>query len=256
MRNFLLCLVLCSFIAGCQSVPYSNRSQLSLISENEETQMGREAWSEALNKEKISNDPFMNNAILRVGRAIADISGRPDFKWKFKVFSSNVANAYCLPGGKVGIYSGLFQYTANDAELATVISHEIAHAICRHGGERVSQHTLQAAGATLLGLASNSELVMAAYGLTTNFAGILPFSRTHELEADYVGLLLMAKAGYDPTQSIKFWQKFGNVDNSKLMAYFSTHPHGSDRINKLKEKMPEALKFYQQSQQKGLGTVY
>lgn len=257
MKRFFFCLIGCLFIAGCSSVPYSNRSQLLFISEEEEARMGSVAWQETLNTEKISNDPFLNSAVQRVGSAVAAVSERSDFKWEFKVFASEVPNAYCLPGGKVGVYTALFQYTDNDAELATVISHEVAHAICRHGGERVSQQTLQAAGAELIGAASSdSELAMMAYGLTTNLAAILPFSRTHELEADFVGLLLMAKAGYDPRHSITFWRKFGSLGSSKLMAYFSTHQHGEDRIDILNEKMKEALELYQKSEQKGVGTVY
>lgn len=218
--------------------------------------MGLDAWNEVLTSEKISSDAFLNSALQRVGKDIAAVSGRSDFQWEFKVFASDVANAYCLPGGKVGVYTALYQYTSNDAELATVVSHEIAHAICRHGGERVTQGNIQSLGAAVLQKATDSEIAMTIYGVTTNYAAILPYSRSHELEADYVGLLLLAQAGYDPQQAIPFWEKFGDLKSSKITEYFSTHPHGANRIAQLKEKMPEALEYYRKSQQKGKGTVY
>ena len=254
-RIFVLGLVLMA-ATGCHTVPYSNRTQFVTTSETEEAQMGLQAWNEVLKTEKICTDPFLNQALQRVGQAIATVSGRQDFQWEFKVFTSDTANAYCLPGGKVGVYTGLYRYTANDAELATVVSHEIAHAICRHGGERVSQNLLQSLGAAILNKATDSEEILAAYGVVTQLGAILPFSRQHESEADYVGLILMAKAGYDPRQAIAFWQKFGDQDSSKLTEYISTHPHGTTRIEGLEEKMPEAVKLYDRSTKKGLGAVY
>jgi predicted Zn-dependent protease len=255
LRLLLLGITVC-LASGCHTVPYSDRTRFLATSESEEARMGLDAWNEVLQSEKVSSDPFLNHALKRVGGAIAAVSGRSDFNWEFKVFDSETANAYCLPGGKVGVYTALYRYTANDAELATVVSHEIAHAICRHGGERVSQNLLQTLGAALLSTATDSEAVMVAYGAATQYGALLPFSRKHESEADYVGLLLMAKAGYDPRQSIAFWRKFGDQESSKLMEYVSTHPHGTTRIEGLQEKMPEALKLYEQSPRKGLGTVY
>ncbi len=259
MKSFLHLLVILALMliaTGCQTVPYSNRSQFLTTSESEEATMGLEAWSEVLKTEKISNDAFLNAALKRVGPAIASVSDRGDFSWEFKVFESNTANAYCLPGGKVGVYTALYQYTANDAELAAVVGHEVAHAICRHGGERVSQGTLQNLGATVLNQMTSSETAMAIYGVTTNLAAILPYSRKHESEADYVGLILMAKAGYDPQQAIAFWKKFGNLSSSKLEEYFSTHPSGTTRIQGLQDKMNEALSYYEKSAKKGMGTTY
>ena len=136
----------------------------------------------------------------------------------------------------------------NDAEMAVVIGHEISHAIARHGGERMSQGYIQNAGAAVVSvLMSDSaykDLAVSAYGITTNLAGILPYSRLHESEADKIGMMLMAKAGYDPNYAIAFWKKFGGSSGGFLEAFTSTHPPGSDRIKAMQENLPEALKIY------------
>ncbi|MCP3966315.1 MAG: M48 family metallopeptidase [Lentisphaerae bacterium] len=248
----------CLCFTGCRSVPYSGRSQMLFTSESQEEKLGKQAWQQILSKERIEKDPQYENNLLRVGKNLATAVNMPKYKWEFKVFDSNTPNAFCLPGGKVGVYRGLFKYVDNDAELATVVGHEIAHAVARHGGERISQSMLQGIGATVLSVALNDQLVQLAYGYGTNLLAILPYSRTHESEADYMGLLFMAKAGYDPHASLKFWEKFSKLsDISMVQEFLSTHPAGKSRIKELKEHLPEAMKLYDKAPTKlGLGEVY
>lgn len=240
----------CLLIActACQSVPYSNRSQFMLTSVSYENEQGAEAWKEILKTEKLSTNQIAVNALNRVGPRIAEASAQKDFQWEFKVIESEQANAFCLPGGKVALYTGILPYMDNDAEMAVVIGHEVSHAIARHGGERMSQGYIQNAGAAVVSvLMSDSaykDLAVSAYGITTNLAGILPYSRLHESEADKIGMMLMAKAGYDPNYAIAFWKKFGGSSGGFLEAFTSTHPPGSDRIKAMQENLPEALKIY------------
>lgn len=255
LSGCLLSLIFCA----CSTVPYSGRSQLLMTSETEEVTMGASAWKDLQKQEKIDPDQAHNAALKRVGTNISKVVNKPEYKWEFKVFASKTPNAFCLPGGKVGVYSALFDYTANDAELAAVVGHEIAHAIARHGGERMSQGMIQELGAeTLKATTKNSQAWQQIYGLTTNTALILPYSRTHEYESDYLGLIFMAQAGYDPRAAVNFWKKFGQAGGSgKFTQYISTHPAGEDRIAEIEKKLPEAMAFYGKASVKhGLGVKY
>lgn len=256
---FLTCTL---FITACSTVPYTGRNQFLMISEGEEASMGRTAWAEVLKKEKISSNSKYSQAVTRVGKNIAAVSDRPDFNWEFKTFESTQANAFCLPGGKVAIYTGIFKYIANDAELASVMGHEVGHAIARHGGERVSHGILQQLGAAGVAIATEGneyrDVALIAYGVGTNVGVMLPYSRTHEYEADVIGMMLMAKAGYDPRYAISFWKKFSEASNTnKLTEYFSTHPMGANRVTELQRILPEAIRIYEKvKDRKGVGVTY
>ncbi len=247
-----------SALTGCNTVPYTGRSQLLITSESQERELGVTAWNDVRKTEKESGNQEYNAAVTRVGKNIATSVNRPDYSWEFKVFESKVPNAFCLPGGKVAVYSGLFTYTANDAELAAVIGHAAAHAIARHGGERISQAQAQQVGASILSATVENAAVHEAYGIGTNVGVMLPYSRTHEYEADYLGLIFMAQAGYDPNAAVSFWEKFGTISQSNFFEeLFSTHPAGDNRVEELKKKLPEAMAHYQKAPQKlGLGRVY
>ena len=189
--------------------------------------------------------------MAKVGRRIADAAQRPDYRWEFLVFEGKEANAFCLPGGKVGIFTGILKYTRDEAGMATVISHEVAHALARHAGERLSQSRLAQAGGLGLGLALGgmgslaSTAIMQGYSLGTQLGILLPYSRTQESEADHVGLILMAKAGYDPAQSLEFWRRMMTGDKgAKLPEFMSTHPNDASRLKELEEFLPEARKYY------------
>jgi len=258
MRKFLKSLSVCLFpllMVACSTVPYTGRSRFLFTSEAEETKMGLQAWREVRSKEKPNANKKVNAVVTRVGRAIAAVADKPDYKWEFRTFESPQANAFCLPGGKVAVYTGIFKYMAYEAELAAVVGHEVGHAIARHGGERVSQGMLQQAGAaivaTMVQKPTEREVALLIYGGATQLGAMLPYSREHEYEADQIGLMLMAKAGYDPRYAIKFWEKFSKASsNSSLGEWFSTHPIGPHRVTELKKHLPEAMRYYKKAKVK------
>ncbi|SVD32768.1 uncharacterized protein METZ01_LOCUS385622, partial [marine metagenome] len=190
----------------------------------------------------------------RVGSRVAEVADLPNVNWEFILFQSSEPNAFCLPGGKVGIYSGMLPISKNDAGLATVIAHEIAHAVAHHGAERMSEQLLMEGIAVAL-LSSLTEMndktrliLFTAYGLGTTFGRVLPHSRLQESEADNIGLIYMARAGYDPEQAIKFWKRFSEYKHKKggarPPAFLSTHPLDEQRIENLKRLMPKAKLQY------------
>ncbi len=251
---------------GCQTAtePVTGRSQFILTAPGQESRMGLQAWESILEEEKPSQNQAYVAAVKRVGTAVATTVDQPGFEWEFRTFASDQANAFCLPGGKVGVYDGLFKYIANDAELAAVIGHEIAHAVARHGGERMTQGMLQNLGALGLSVALSSKAEeeqtrwMAAYAGLTTVGVILPYSRTHEYAADEIGTMYMARAGYDPRAALTFWQKFGGDNQTPgMLEFLSTHPVGQNRIARLKQIVPRARQEYQAAPvQRGLGASY
>ncbi|RLA96233.1 MAG: M48 family peptidase [Deltaproteobacteria bacterium] len=254
----ILSLFLITVITACTTVPITGRHQLLLISEQEELMMGARVYREIIRKEKLSRDPKYVNAVRRVGMKIASVSGRPDYRWEFLVIDNDKeANAFCLPGGKVFIYTGMFPYTKDDNGLATVISHEIGHAIARHGAERMTMDLLARVGAVGLSVALRNASPVAirsfeqAYGLGATIGLILPFSRQQELEADHIGLILMAKAGYDPRGALLLWQRLMQSDKSHPPVFLSTHPSDEERIKRIKLLLPIALRYYYSSQYGG-----
>jgi metalloendopeptidase OMA1, mitochondrial len=243
-------------VAACASAPYTGRRQLLFGSEGGETQMGYQAFEQMKRQYKLSQDPEANALMARVGRRIADAAQRPDYRWEFFVFEGKEANAFCLPGGKVGIFTGILKYTQDEAGMATVISHEVAHALARHAGERLSQSRLAQAGGLGLGLALGgvggiaSQAIMQGYGLGTQLGILLPYSRTQESEADHIGLILMAKAGYDPALALEFWKRMVTKDKgAKPAEFMSTHPNDANRLKKLQEFLPEARQYYVRAQE-------
>jgi predicted Zn-dependent protease len=238
-------LALAALLAACQAAPITGRNQLILLPESQDAQMGLQAYQEIKKEEKISKDPKLNQEVQDVGRRIAAVSGHPDWDWQFTVFQSDEPNAFALPGGKVGVYTGLFKVAKNDAQLATVLGHEVGHAIARHGAERMSQGMLEQLGAAAIGIGTGSAVYAQLAAQAATLAIILPYSRTQESEADHIGLILMAKAGYDPRQSIELWQNFQKLDGQRPPEFLSTHPSEGTRIQRLQELMPEALAIYE-----------
>ena len=192
--------------------------------------------------------------VQRVGRRIAAVAELPGANWEFVVFDSKEANAFCLPGGKVGIYTGILPITKDEAGLATVIGHEIAHAVARHGAERVSEGILLQTGGGLLGASLSSAdprtqvLVMTAYGVGSKLGRELPHSRGQESEADHIGLIYMARAGYDPEAAVGFWQRFAAHSRSQggggTPVFLRTHPLDTVRIQQIQQWLPEAKANY------------
>jgi metalloendopeptidase OMA1, mitochondrial len=239
-------------VAGCAAAPYTGRRQLLFSSEDSETRMGYQAFEQIKRQYRLSQDPQTNALMAMVGRRIADAAQRPDYRWEFFVFDGKEANAFCLPGGKVGIFTGILPYTLDEAGMATVISHEVAHALARHAGERLSQSRLAQAGSLGLGVALGGmggiagPAIMQGYNLGTQLGILLPYSRTQESEADRIGLILMAKAGYDPAQALEFWRRMMVKDSkgARVPEFMSTHPNDASRWKKLEEFLPEARKYY------------
>jgi len=239
---------------GCSTVPETGRSQFNLLTPAEETKLGIASFDQVKQETPISKDPAINKLVEDVGRRIAAVAELPDAQWEFVVFESEEANAFCLPGGKVGVYTGILPITKTDAGLATVLGHEVAHAVAHHGGERVSTSVaLQAVGGVAAELSNRlsdpnvRQAVQTAYGLGATVGVELPFSRKHESEADYIGLLYMARAGYDPAEAVKFWERFAAY-NQKAGGgtpwFLRTHPLDQDRIQQLQKWLPEAKAEY------------
>ncbi len=236
-------------LISCSKTPYTNRNQLIMFSPQQEMQMGYQSSREILKKEKISKDPKLNSMVQRVGKKIADAAKRDDYQWEFYVIDKDILNAFCLPGGKIFVYTGLFKAVENEDQLAVVMAHEVAHALARHGAERVSMIQLsqigQILGSAALQGSKYEALFNSAYGLTTQLGLILPYSRTFEYESDEIGLYLMTKAGYDPNEAIKFWQNMQKLKSgANPPTFLSTHPADNDRIARLKKLIPIALKHY------------
>lgn len=251
-----LALGLTLLVAACAHAPYTGRRQLLFSSEGRETRMGYQAFEQIKRQYKLSRDPDTNALVTKVGRRIADAAHRPDYRWEFVVFEGKEANAFCLPGGKVGIFTGILKYTKDEAGMATVISHEVAHALARHAGERLSQSMLAQAGGIGLGAALGGvgslagTAIMQGYSLGAQLGILLPYSRTQESEADRIGLILMAKAGYDPAQALEFWKRMMTHEKgAKLPQFMSTHPNDASRRRELQEFLPEARKYYVPAQE-------
>ncbi len=246
---------------GCQQVPVTNRKQLLVTSMEKENEMGLTAYQEVLKSEPLTKNEKAIEMVRRVGQRIADVANQPDFKWEFNVIESETQNAFCLPGGKVAVYTGILPVCENEAGLAVVMSHEVAHAIARHGGERMTYQTAQNLGKSAVGYITQKQdeqkqqMIMTAYGAASEYGVILPYSRKHELEADEIGILLMAKAGYDPSEAPVFWERFaGSKQGAAPMEWMSTHPADATRAAALRELLPKAMQNYEGAKTKyGLG---
>lgn len=245
----VFCLSVSLLLLACQNVPITGRTQLQLISPREEVSMGLSAYQEVLKKETLSTDQALNEKVARVGRRIAVASGRSDFQWEFKVVEDNKqANAFCLPGGKVVVYTGIMPFAHDEAGLAAVIGHEVAHAIARHGAERVSQQLIlegvTAAAVMATQDQSRANLYAGLLGAGATLGIMLPYSRLHESEADRMGLILMAKAGYDPHAALDLWRRMAAANKNRPLEFLSTHPAETTRIEKIEQWIPEAMTYY------------
>lgn len=237
-------------LTSCQSVPITGRSQLILMSAGQETQLGLSSFQKIKSETPISKDARLRAMVERVGKRISAVADLPGAKWEFVLFDSPQANAFCLPGGKVGIYAGILPITRDEAGLATVMGHEVAHAVARHGAERVSESMLLKTGGQLLGGSIQSyspqaqALILGAYGAGSQIGRQLPHSRGQESEADRIGLIYMARAGYDPAAAVGFWQRFQDYNRQRGGAsqpwFLRTHPLDQTRINQIRQWLPEA----------------
>tara|TARA_Y100001970_G_scaffold193994_1_gene235855 strand:+ start:1202 stop:2014 length:813 start_codon:yes stop_codon:yes gene_type:complete len=248
-------LVLLTFlIIACSQVPITGRNQLILISEYQEVQLGLTAYNQVLSNEKISSNKKYVDIVNRVGNKIAPETEK-NYNWQFTVIESPLVNAWCLPGGKIAFYEGILDIMENEAQVAVVMGHEIAHATARHGGERISLGILAQVGAVAVQIAMNDKdpavqyAVFQAYIPAVTIGAILPFSRKQEYEADTMGMVYMARAGYDPREAISFWKIMLEVNKGKDRPpqWLSTHPITENRIKELESFLPEALEIYNAS---------
>lgn len=250
----LLGLAIAALIGSCTTVPYTNRSQLMLMSESEDMKLGAAAYQEVLTKSPIDHDAQITAPVQRVGQRIAAVADKPDYQWEFTVIDDpKQANAFCLPGGKVAVYTGIYPIARDEAGLAAVIGHEVAHALARHGAERMSQNTLLQVGAAGVAVAAGAsgtsgatqQAIMQAYGLGSTVGVALPFGRSQESEADHIGLILMAKAGYDPDAAIGLWQRMEAAERGRNPPeWLSTHPAPATRVQDLQKWVAEAKQYY------------
>ncbi len=240
-------------LAGCATVPLTGRQQVLLMSEQEERALGAQTFRDYLAKATPSRDPAARGQVTRVGRRIAAVTGRDDFRWDFRVVDEDQVNAFCLPGGKVVVYTGLLERVDSDDELAAVLGHEVAHAIARHGAERASQEMLVGLGMSVAaGLivarshdSTSAGLIVAALGAGATVGILLPYSRLHESEADRMGLIYMAMAGYDPRAALRFWQRMQAMEGRGATPEFlSTHPADDTRVAAIQAALPEAMARY------------
>jgi predicted Zn-dependent protease len=252
-------------LLACATVPLTGRKSLRLIPDSGLLSLSFQQYSDVLGKSKLSNDPVKVQMVKRVGEKIARSceeflreskleSDIKNYKWEFNLIEDDqVVNAWCMPGGKVAVYTGILPLTRDETGLAVVMGHEVAHAMAKHGNERMSEALLVQLGGVGLSaaLAKNpgqtQQIFLGVYGVTANVGFMLPYSRLHESEADRIGLILMARAGYDPREAIPFWQRMNQKGGSKPPEFLSTHPAPETRIKDIQTHIPEAMKYYKVS---------
>ncbi|MBU0474437.1 MAG: M48 family metallopeptidase [Bacteroidetes bacterium] len=250
------------FAVSCSTVPVTGRSQLSIIPDSQMMSMSFQQYDQFLAENKLSTNKTQTASIKNVGYKIQkaveqyfrqeNLSNHlKGYAWEFNLIESKEVNAWCMPGGKVVFYTGILPVCNNDAGIAVVMGHEIAHAIAEHGGERMSQGLITQLGGMGLSIAlqnkpkETQEIWMTAFGVGTQLGVMLPFSRLHESEADHLGLIFMAMAGYNPQEAVEFWKRMSAQKNGSAPPEFlSTHPSDETRIRDLQKLLPEALKYY------------
>jgi metalloendopeptidase OMA1, mitochondrial len=243
-------------IISCATVPVTKRKQLNFISPSQELQLGLSSFEQIKKETPVSGNRVANDLVRRVGERIAAVAKNdlPDAKWEFVVFENAEPNAFALPGGKVGVNTGILLITRDEAGLATVIGHEVAHAAAHHGAERMSRQLVTQTGGQILGATLSSAdprmqaLASVVYGLGSQVGVSLPHSREQESEADEIGLIYMAQAGYNPEAALDFWTRFAEATRASGGStpwFLSTHPVTTNRITHLQELMPQAKAIFQ-----------
>ena len=257
----LLSVFLIFSVTACQTVPITGRQQLNLVSSDTVLSMSNSEYRDFLSKHKIITNTPEAQLVQKVGRNIQhsvevffaqnNLSDRlTGYQWEFNLVEDKSINAWCMPGGKVVVYTGILPVARDDAGLSVVVGHEIAHAVAQHGDERMSQSLLAQMGGVALATALSSkptetnQLFMAAYGIGTQVGVLMPYNRLQESEADRLGLIFMAMAGYDPRTAIDFWKRMASKQGASLPEFLSTHPADETRIRNLEKLIPEAMRYY------------
>ena len=246
---------------GCSSVPITGRKQLTLVSDAEVLSSSLSQYKGYMEKASISGNKTQSEMVTRVGRAIAAATETylrnngmsaevANFSWEFNLVNNSELNAFCMPGGKIVVYEGLMKIISSDDELAVVLGHEVAHAVAKHSNERMSQQILTQYGSNILNsaLSNKSAAVQSVagqvFGLGAQYGVMLPFSRKQESEADYMGLVLMSMAGYDPDVAIGFWQKMSASGSSSVPEFMSSHPSDATRIANIRKNVSKIKAAY------------
>ncbi len=258
LRTLLILSLPLFVLEGCQTSP-TGRRQIILMSDSAVNEMGLRSFDELKGKVPIEKNPAINTYVKCVARAILSVAQDPTgvSQWEIVVFRQPEANAFALPGGKIGVNTGLLQVAETPAQLAGVLGHEVAHVIARHGNERASQTTVAQSGLSVVDmLAGNSQYrdtILGILGIGTQYGVLLPFSRTHESEADVIGQKLMARAGFDPGGSVELWRNMesrgGGAQPPEIL---STHPSHSRRIQELEENLQETYPIYLMAKRQGV----
>jgi predicted Zn-dependent protease len=260
MKKIILLTGLAVGLYACSTVAITGRKQLSLIPDSEITTLSLQEYSDFMKTAQPSTDKASTALVVKVGQKLAAAindyyasrgleSIAKDYVWEFNLVKDAQVNAFCMPGGKIVVYEGILPYTQTETGLAVVLGHEVAHAIAKHANERISQQLVTQYGGVLLSdlVSTKSDLtktlVGLAYGIGTQYGALLPFSRQQELEADHLGLIFMAIAGYDPREAIPFWQRMASKGAS-TPEFLSTHPSDETRINAITGELQEALSYY------------
>ena len=263
IKIIVVMVIMTTFITACSKVPVTDRTQLNLLPESQLMGMALEQYNQVLKESNVvpttdNQAQLVNNVGNKIANAVTQymtqqgMKSRLDgYKWEFKLIKEDVANAWAMPGGKVAVYTGILPITQTEAGLATVMGHEVAHAIARHGNERMSQMLVAQLGGVALDVAlreksqQTRQIFNTAYNVGATVGVLLPYSRLQESEADKLGLIFMAMAGYDPRESTAFWQRMqAKSGGGAPPEFLSTHPSHGTRIETLKKFMPEALKYY------------
>ncbi len=260
MRTFILTLISILLLNGCTTVPLTGRKQLSLVSDAQILSLSNESYKSYLQTAKLSQNKTQTAMVRQSGQKIKKAveeyfrsqgasSLLEGYAWEFVLANDKTPNAFCLPGGKVVVYDGILPYTANETGLAVVLGHEIAHAVAKHSNERISQQMLMQTGGSVLDAvfgtqsSTTQQVVSSIYGLGANYGVMLPFSRKQEYEADKLGLIFMAMAGYDPSEAVRFWSRMSEGKGGSVPEFMSTHPADANRIAYIKSILPEVLKY-------------
>ncbi len=260
-NRYLSWLAALFLLTGCSSVPLTGRKQVLLVSDQEVLSASLTQYSDYMKGAKKSSNTAQTQMVVRVGKKIASAteaylkangmsSEIKNFAWEFNLVQDAQVNAFCMPGGKIVVYEGLMKLVSSDDELAVVVGHEVAHAVAKHSNERMSQQIMAQYGAAILGAATQNKsqaiqtAASAVYGIGAQYGVMLPFSRKHELEADYMGLVFMTMAGYNPDVAVGFWQKMSAGSGGKTPEFMSTHPSDATRIADIQKALPEIKAKY------------
>jgi predicted Zn-dependent protease len=259
LKKFVLLFAVAMVMTSCATVPVTGRQGIHLVPDSEMTQLSLASYQKLIEESTLSQNTSEVNRLRNVGRRLAQATeaylselgvAHQPYQWEYNLIESDQANAFCMPGGKIGVYTGILPIAQNDAGLAVVMGHEIAHAIAKHGNERMSQNMIVEMGGQALSVALRNQpgltqsIFKQSYGLAGQTGVLLPYSRLHETEADRIGMIIMARAGYDPRETVVFWERMSSGDSSRPPGFLSTHPSPWKRIEQINSYMPEALSHY------------